>query len=205
MHHTHTRAMGLALLFGGLLTAGINIVLTPMLPDTGLAATAAEPVFALRQGLSAAAAALLMFGAVGVHIAQMHKVSLFGTLALLAALVGSGMLLAVEWGQVFLVRDLAARAPAALDALDAGGTGPGLYDIGSMAAFGAFALGWVLLGASALTAGVLPRLGPILLLVGLFATPIAGGLLPRPWGFVAGNAVLGAGWVLMGWALTLRR
>lgn len=44
-------------------------------------------------------------------------------------------------------------------------------------------------------------IGPILLIAGFFAVPILAAAVPDLWGFVAGNTIIGTGWVLLGWEL----
>ena len=49
-----------------------------------------------------------------------------------------------------------------------------------------------------LTAKVYDKKGPILIITGLFSAPILGAALPAVWGLVIGNAILSAGWVMVG-------
>lgn len=192
------RWSGVGLAAGGALTLLINAALTPRLPaHAPFAETAASPLFVWRQGTSAVAAVCLLFGAVGLHLRQAARAGWFGALAFALAFLGGATLFAVEWGEVFVVHPLALAAPPALAALEPAHGGPGLYDIGSMIAFSAFALGWILLAIATLRAGVLPRAAAWLVIAGLFATPLLGAVL-HVWGAVAGNAILGAGWCWLG-------
>ncbi len=125
----------------------INAGLTPFLPrGAPFVEVAASTVFLLRQGLSGVAAVLLLFGTVGLYLRQAGRDGRFGGAAFALAFLGSALLVAHEWSEVFLVRDLALRAPDALRALEAPGR-PGLYDVGAMIALGTFTAGWIALAA----------------------------------------------------------
>ena len=202
-HDGLVRWAGAALAAGGVLTALINAFLTPAVA-TGqpFAVTAATPVFLWRQAASALAAALLLFGSVGLHLRQAGRAGGFGAAAFALAFLGSALLLASEWAEVFLVRTLALRAPEALRALDAG-PGPSPYDLGSIAALATFTLGWIALAAATIRAGMLSRRAAALVIVGLFSIPLLHPVLPGVWGAAVGNAILGAGWLWLG--LDLRR
>ena len=197
------RWAGLALAGGGALTFLINAALTPaLLSHAPFAQTAASSLFLWRQSASALAAALLLFGAVGVYVCQADRLGAGGLLAFVMSLLGSSLLLATEWTEIFLVRTLAVRAPDALNALDSG-HGMNFYDIGSMAALSLFMLGWLAMATASIKAGVLARGAAGLVIAGLFAIPLLSAALRMPWGPIAGNAILGAGWVWMG--LEVRR
>jgi hypothetical protein len=192
------RWSGRALAAGGALTFLINAGLTPFLPrGTPFVETAASVVFLWRQSLSAAAGVLILFGAVGLYLRQRGRAGRFGGVAFALAFLGSALLVAHEWTEVFLVRDLALRAPDALRSLEAPGR-PGLYDIGAMTALGTFTAGWIALAVSTLRVTPSSRRGAWLVIAGFFAIPLLGAALPGAWGIVAGNAVLGAGWILLG-------
>jgi hypothetical protein len=197
---TNTRFLrwtGLALACGGALTFLLNASLTPLLPRGGsFVETARSSVFLWRQSAAALAVALLLFGSVGLYLRQAERAGRFGAIAFAAAFLGSALVLATEWTQIFDVRDLAFRAPDTLRALEAG-RGPHLSDIGALIALGIFTLGWIALAVSTLRAGLLSRRAATLVIVGFFAIPLLGaaGL----WGAVAGNAILGSGWCWLGW------
>jgi len=192
------RWSGVALAAGGVLTLLINACLTPLLPaHAPLAKTAASSVFLWRQGLSALAAVFLLFGSIGLYLRQAARTGRSGAVAFAMAFIGSALLLATEWAEVFLVRDLALRTPDALQALDSG-HGPTLYDLGAMIAFGMFTIGWLALAASTLRAGMLSRRAAWLVIAGLFSIPLLGAVVPGVWGAVAGNAILASGWFWLG-------
>lgn len=188
------RWTGGCLLAAGALTFLINAFLTPFLPH---AAVYASPVFLWRQGASALAAVLLLFGAIGVYFHQAGRAGRFGAAAFSLALVGSALLLAEEWNEIFLMRDLGLRVPDALARLDAG-PGLKLYDLGSLIPFITFVLGWIALAASTIRTRALSRRAAGLVIAGFFSAPLLSAALPGFWGGVFGNAILGGGLAWLG-------
>jgi hypothetical protein len=139
------RGCGRALIFGGAMTALINLMTTPLLPrHQGPAVVMSTGIFLLRQSASGVAALLLLFGCLGLHLAQSKDSGVFGAAAFLLSFVGASFLFAVEWANVFVLRAVAQSSPAALGALDKNS----LLNIGSASAAGLFALGWLLLSVS---------------------------------------------------------
>ena len=191
---------GLALAIGGALTFLINALLTPLLPK-GFEATAASSIFLWRQVASGVAAALLLYGAIGLYLVQAGVTGTLGALSFTLAFVGSALLLAMEWGEVFIVRTLALRSPEALRGLE-GGPGLSPYDLGAMIAFGVFTLGWLAFGIATLRAGILSRRASWILIAGFILTPMLG--WARVWGAIAGNAVLAGGWLMLGTEVRIR-
>jgi len=95
---------------GGALTFLINACLTPLLPrGVSFAETVASPIFPWRAGMAAAAAASLIFSSVGLYFRQAARAGRFGAVAFVVALLGSALVLATEWVQLFNIRDLALR------------------------------------------------------------------------------------------------
>jgi hypothetical protein len=187
---TFLRWSGISLAIGGALTLFVNVVFTPQLPPKGqLIDVAATSLFAWRQSASAMSAAMLLFGSVGLYQVQAERAGRFGAVAFTLAFFGSALALCVEWSEVFLVRDLAFRAPDALRVLDAG-HGKSSYDIGALFSIGAFALGWVLLSISSLRSGF-SRWAAGGVIAGLFLNPLLAATLPGVVGPVLANMVLG--------------
>jgi hypothetical protein len=194
----HLRWMGIALACGGALTFLVNALLTPFLPaGAPYAQVVLSPVFPWRIGVAAIAAVLLLFGSVGVYFAQAQRIGRFGAFAFVVAFLGTALLLATEWIQLFDIRDLALRAPDTLNKLNARGQGPSLGDIGALIALTFFTLGWIALAIATIRARVFPRNAAILVIAGFFAIP----MLQAPFGIagaIVGNFVLGAGFFQMG-------
>ncbi len=189
---------GIAVAGGGILTFLINSGLTPFLQsDAPFPETAGSALFLWRQSLSALAAVLLLFGSIGLYLQQAETAGRFGAIAFLLAFIGSALLLAHEWSQIFFVRELAFSAPEVLQSLESEEK-LNLFNISALAALSTFVLGWILFSISMLKTSVYSRRGPILLIVGFFATPMLAAALPDMWGLIIGNAVLGSGWFLLG-------
>jgi hypothetical protein len=192
------RWIGMCLVAAGLGTFLINAFLTPLLPrDGGTSLTAASTVFLWRQGASAATAALLLIASAGLAFAPRDGTPGWAALASVLALLGSAALLAQEWSEVFVVHVLAVSDPAALVRMDSS-TELGLDDIGALTAFSAFAIGWLAVAASLLRTRGEPRLGPWLIVAGLFATPLLAAIVGPLTAAALGNGVLGAGWAMLG-------
>jgi hypothetical protein len=196
--HPLVRWSGLALGAGGALTVLLNAILTPLLPrGAPFADVAASTTFALRQGFSGMAGVLLLIGTIGLYLKQADTSGWPGGVAFTLAFVGSTLLVAHEWSEAFVIRDLALRAPEALRSIESAGRF-GLRDLAAMAALLTFTLGWLALAASTYRSVPAARRGAELVFAGFIAVPILGASLPGPWGAVAGSAVLGTGWVLLG-------
>ena len=197
----HLAWSGIALAAGGTITLLVNAGLTPFLQtDAPHPETVASSVFLWRQSLSALAAVLLLAGSIGLYLRHADQTGRFGAIAFMSAFVGSALLLANEWCQIFFVRGLALKAPDVLEELDAA-KGPSLFDIGAMIALTTFTLGWIMFSVSMLLGGVYARRGPILVIAGFFAIPILSAALPGVWGPILGNTVLGSGWIVLGYEL----
>jgi len=189
---------GAAVAAAGVLTVLVNGGFTPLIDaDAPFAETAASGVFFWRQGFSAVAALLLLLGSVGLHLHQAEYSGRFGSAAFVIAFLGSALLLANEWTQLFVMRDLANRVPEVLEALESSDD-LSLSDVGAMVAFGVFTLGWIAFAISMIRAGVYSRKGPILVIVGFFAVSILAAVLPDVLGLIIGSVVLGSGWIVLG-------
>jgi hypothetical protein len=195
------RWTGAALAAGGALDLLVNTCLTPLLPrPASFAEVAASPIFPWRQGFAATGAALLVFGSIGLYLRQADRAGRFGAVAFVVALLGSALVLATEWVQLFAVRDFALRAPKTLTTLYSG-HGLTLFDVGAMVAVGTFALGWIALAVVTLRVRMLSRSAAILVIAGFFAVPLLqlSAVLPGVWGAIVSNSVLGAGWFWLGY------
>jgi hypothetical protein len=197
----HLPGCGIAVVAGGALTLLINAGLSPFIEaGAPFSETAASSVFFWRQVLSALVAALLLIGSVGLHLRQAGRAGRYGMISFIMAFLGSAILLAQEWNQVFFVHELARRAPDMFWTMESA-EGANLFDIGAMIALAMFTLGWIAFSISMLRAGVYSKRGPILVIAGFFAVPILAAALPDVLGMIIGNAVLGCGWILLGFEL----
>jgi hypothetical protein len=175
----------------------INVAITPLLPRSEVsAAVMSGDIFLLRQSASGVAALLLLFGCLGLHLVQRLASGVFGASAFLLAFVGSSLLFAVEWANVFVLRAVARTSAATLAAIDK----HPFMNLGFATAAGIFALGWFLLSVSLWRAQVLPRWAALATMAGLLATPVLQGLLGLA-GAIAGNLLFGVGLMGLGRAV----
>ena len=189
---------GIAIAGGGILLIFVNAVLTPMLPlNVPFTETMASDAFVWRLSVASLTVLLFMVGSPGLHAYQASRSGLFGKVAFSLTFLGCAFLFAHEWGQVFFVHSIAVAAPDALQAME-DAEGLNLYDLEAMLALSFFALGWLAFAVSMLVAKVFSRLGPALVIAGFFAVPILTAATSVIVGGALGNAVLGAGFILLG-------
>lgn len=190
---------GWMLMLGGVFSLTANGLVTPLLPrGAEFAETASSSVFVIRQSLSAVAAMFLTLGVSSLSGLIKGRQGFFARLVTLLAIVGGLLLFAHEWGQIFLVHDLALVAPDALNQLE-DQTGLSPFDIGAIAAIVGFSSGWFLYALFLASVATLPRRGSLLVMAGFFAIPALTPLLPGLTGMAVGNLILSSGWVLIGY------
>lgn len=187
------------MIVGAALLVLTNTVLTPLMPvDAPESALRSSDIYFYRMIGALLTAIVLVFGAIGLHVAHRHRAGRFGTVAFVTLIVGIVLLVGVEWFNLFGLRALAQVAPDALDPLD----GATFLTVGFALSAGLFALGWLLMCISLWRSAVLPRYAPALTLAGIFAVPfLAATPLGPIVGQIAGNLVLGAGFASLGLAL----
>lgn len=192
---------GAALIGGGVVTMFLNAVLTPMMPlDAPFAELASSMVFLLRLSLAALGVLFLLLAFPGLLHVIGKRHSRVGGGAFALAFVGTALLFAHEWSQVFFVRPFALAAPDALNAMD-GVDGLDAFDIEGIIVLAAFMLGWIALSIAMIVGRALSPLGPSLIIAGFFAIPILATAVDGVWGAVAGNVILSSGWIVLGRAL----
>ena len=195
---------GIAVVSGGVLMIIVNVVFSPLLPlDVSGPEMMASDAFLWRLSLAALAVFLLLVGSPGLFRHQSGRSGRFGTIAFGLAFIGSGLMFAHEWAQVFFLHPLALVAPDALQAME-DVEGLNLYELEAIFAAGTFVIGWIAFSASMLFAGVFARLGPTLVIAGFFAVPLLTVAVPGIWGAIMGTVVLGSGWILLGRELIIR-
>lgn len=197
------RGGGKALIVGAALLVLTNTVLTPLMPVDGPESVLrASGIYLYRMIGALLTAIVLIFGAIGLHLAQRHKAGRLGAIAFVTLIVGIVLLVGLEWFNLFGMHALAHVAPDALEALDEALT----LNVGFALSAGLFALGWILMSISLLRSAALPRHAPALTLAGLFAVPLlAASPLGPLVGQIVGNLVLGAGFASLGLALLRHR
>lgn len=194
------RSCGVSLVLGGLLLVLVNVVFTPLLPvDQGDAATRTSTIYLVRLTLAGVAALLLLYGSAGIYLAEQKSAGLFHALAFGIAWVGTCLIVAVEWSNVFVLRPLAQANPAALEAVG----DSTLVIVGFALSAGLFALGWLLLAVSTLRSSQFPRWTAIAIIAGLIAIPVLSASPLGLMGAIIGNALFGLG--IAGQGVALRR
>lgn len=189
---------GAALAAGGALVALLNLVLTPRVVGRApFEQTAATSTYLLRQSLSAVAVGLLLFGSIGLYLSYADRHKVHGALAFLLAFVGSALVLAWEWVDIFVLHELALRSPATLASLE-NAEGLSLYDLGALIPFSLFGIGWLAVASWSWRATPAFRLPPSLIVLGLFSAPLLSVVIGPGWGGAIGNAIFGCGLCLLG-------
>lgn len=190
--------LSLSLAFGGGVAVIVHLVFTPLLPSAeGFAVVAASSAFLWRQSLSAVVAGFVLLGAAEIMFRPVPGAPRWEAPAAALAVLGSAILIAQEWGEIFIVRTLAVEAPETLLRMDKA-PGTSMYDLGAMIALGAFTVGILALVAAALSTRGARKAGPSLVLAGLLAVPLLTALSHSMYGGIAGNLVIDAGWILWG-------
>jgi hypothetical protein len=193
-----TNFSGVAIITGGTFLIIVNALVTPMLNlDVPFTEMMASNAYLWRLSLAALAVFLLMVGSPGLHAYQAARSGPFGKVAFGLTFLGCALLFAHEWAQVFYVHSLAVAAPEALQAIE-DAEGMNFYDAEAMIVLVAFALGWIVFAISMMRANVFSRLGPILVVLGFFATPLFTAVTSVKLGGALGNIVLGSGFILLG-------
>ena len=194
------RSCGFALLLGGVLLILINVFLTPSYLASfkkGEAVARASGIYLFRISSALANALVLIYGCIGLYLAQKNVSGLFGAIAFGVAFIGTTLLFAIEWSNLFVLRAVAQTSPETLAVLDKSR----LVTIGFASGAGIFMLGWLLLAASTWQTNVLPRWTSISTIAGLILIPILGATSLGTAGQVVGNVVFGLGLIGFGYTL----
>ena len=197
--HPATHWMGLVLAAAGVLLIAINVFVAPFVNmNEAMELTAGTTLFAWRQSLAIVDVLLVAIGTVGIYLWQMERAPRAALAVFLVSFTGSALLLAWEWINVFVIRSLALRAPDALRTLNVD-QGVTLWDLGAMVPLALFTLGWLAIAACIMWTSPRLRVAASLIPAGLFLTPILTPLAGLKLAGALGNAVLGAGWIWLGW------
>lgn len=194
------RGCGIALILGAVLLISINVFLTPSYLASfqqGEAAARATDIYLLRLSAALLVALLLLFGCLGLHLGQMSVSGKFGAAAFLVAFVGTSLLFAGEWANLFVLRAVAQTSPETFNVLDKSS----LMTAGFASGVALFAFGWLLLSVSIWLANVYPRWAALSTLAGLILIPALGVSPLGVAGQVIGNVIFGLGLVGLGYSL----
>lgn len=194
------RSCGFALLLGGVLLILINVFLTPAYLASfkkGEAVARASGIYLFRISAALANALVLIYGCIGLYLVQKNVSGWLGAIAFGVAFIGTTLLFATEWSNLFVLRAVAQASPETLAILDKSR----LMTIGFASGAGLFMVGWLLLGVSTWQANVLPRWTSISTIAGLILIPVLGATPLGVAGQVVGNVVFGLGLIGFGYTL----
>ena len=185
------RAGGIAMVLAGLLMLTVGIISAQMPLDQ----FRTSPLFVWRMTAAVAVAGLLLFGSVGLYAHHPRAAHPVIALAFILGFVGSALLFAHEWQELFLTRELAQQFPDAFKRLeDAPGFTP--FDWEALIAASGFTLGWIALAVATLLTPAFSKWGGGLVIAGMFAVPASAALMPV--GPILASAILGAGYARLG-------
>jgi len=196
------RGCGIALVLGAVLLILINVILTPSYLSSfqqGEAIARSSEIYLLRLSAALVDALLLLFGCIGLHLSQRSVSGKFGTVAFLVSFIGTSLLFAVEWSNLFVLRAIAQTSPETFSALNKSS----LMTAGFASGVALFAFGWLLFCVSLWSAKVFPRWATLSTFAGLILIPILGVTPLGVVGQVVGNVIFGSG--LIGLGLSLAR
>jgi hypothetical protein len=196
----YLRGCGLALVLGGGLLIFINVGITPSYLASfkqGEAFARTSGIYLLRISLALVDVSLLLFGSTGLYLSQKSNSGTFGTAAFLATFLGTSLLLAIEWSNLFVLCPVAQTSPEALGLLDKSS----LMTAGTASGAGIFMLGWLLLAMSLWRANLSPQWAAPATIAGIILIPILGVTPLGVIGQVIGNVVFGLGLIGFGYSL----
>ncbi len=168
------RFCGLAAIAAGALLLAADLLSLTISPKGPSVQSLTSGAYATQSVLKLAAAALLLFGLLGLHLRQAEAAGMLGLAGFLGAFFGTALVVGAFWATAFFAPVMAAGAPEMFEAGE-GGPPPGRLAGAFAVSWAVFILGWILFGAAALRAQVYPRAAAILLIVG--AVPTLGSLL----------------------------
>jgi len=169
------RWRGLALLISSVLFA-LLFVLHPGGGDPPTVEAALNQLYASEHTLGVVGMILMLFGVEGLYIGQMPKIGRLGLIGVILAYLGTALLVGVIFFDAYFIPLLAAHAPNMLDATGPLNTPPSVLALALPSL--PFGLGFILLGIATMRAGMLPRWGGLLLIIGAIVV----NLPPQPVG-----------------------
>jgi|GEM_PF-1658153 len=180
-----------------------NVILTPLIGDQqAFVDTVQSSIFIGRMSFAALTAALMLFGTVGLYLFQSASSNRLTDVSFPLAFLGSALLLANEWNQLFTIPALAKQNAEALIQLDSGGMSS--YDIGAIAALLTFTFGWTLFSIAMLREGVFSRIGPTCILAGFVLTPVLTSFMHPILASAIGNSIIAFALIMLGRELIRR-
>lgn len=187
------RSCGILLILGAVLLIVINAFLSPFYLQHlqhGEVAFRSSEIYFFRLSAASVDALLLLFGCLGLHLGQRSASGKFGAAAFSVTFVGTSLVFAIEWANLFVLRPVAQTSPGTFEVLNESL----LMTVGFASGAGLFMLGWLLFSVSLWLANVLPRWAALTALVGLISIVAVSPL--GSYGQIPGNVIFGVG--LMG-------
>jgi len=185
------RWSGMAGLVSGVLLILLEIAFFGAFGDQPERVAAATSAWLVLLDLSLVAAYMGLLALIGLYARQTQESGGLGFAGFILASIGWVMNIGFLWAGAFIIPALTSAAPDFLDRVET--DPPGIVAVGFISTFAIFAVGWVIFGIGSLKAGILPRagtwlviLGALLSLVGSFVGLPLSGIL-----FGLGLAMLG--------------
>jgi len=182
-----TLAAGAVFLIGGILDQVLRLTGDPA------SEVVQSPLYAVRSIALLGGALLLILSLVSIYERHAKQIGPFGFSAAIVAGTGTILLSGQFWAESFLYPTLGRVAPGLLDGTDRAGS----YAFGLLLTAAVFGVGWLLLGSAILRARVYRVLPAVVIMAGGAVSLLPGNAL--------GQAVLGAGLVLLSFSPTYRK
>lgn len=141
----------------------------------GLVEAATTTPYVAFGGIRLLGGTLLVFGLVALYAYQLEAAGRLGLVGFVGAMIGTVLLTAVAWFQLFTVPVLAREVPAFLEGVRAGEVGV-LLGVGVQVPIFVQAVGWAIFGVATYRAGIFPRRASLVLVIGalLLFVPVQG-------------------------------
>jgi hypothetical protein len=148
-------------------------------------------------------AILVLFGLVGLLARQLERAGIAGVVSFVVAFIGTASFVMGMMIEAFIIPWMGLQSPELMDGPPAPGIGEAFMVITTL-----FSVGYLLLGAATIRAGVLPRSVGTLIVVGAVALLVVEPLTGMVGGpdalWALGPVLLGAGLATLGYALWAR-
>lgn len=175
---TYIRWGGLAAMLGPLLVLVANVYdvwRTFGAGPEGIVEAATTTPYAVFGGARLLGGTLLVFGLIALYIYQMETAGRLGVVGFVISMLGTVLLTASAWYQLFVLPAMATEVPAFTEAARAAEVGQ-LLTLGLLIPILAQVIGWVVFGLATYRARVFPRWVAVALVVGalLLFVPVPG-------------------------------
>jgi hypothetical protein len=196
---TFVRGGGWALLVGGALHIAINAVISPVyiaVAMEGEMALRLSSISVVRFAVALVEALLLIFGCIRLRIVS-RNVGVLASAGFYSAFVGTCLVFASEWSNLFVLRVVAEACPSSLEILDKSV----LLNAGFASAAGLFLIGWFIFTLSLWRSQSVGKWSPKIATAGLILMPILGASTLGMYGQIVANIIFGGGLIGLGVSL----